>query len=222
MRPKIPTLTSPEDIIKLAKSQSKLYYIERITWFKTMEAFQRQRKAFGDAKIFINSVANYVLSDRDLQRFERKYKRDLHRIVIEIVENEQANEQIIKKKQEMAARWNGHLALDDFGSGYNCEIIFLALSPTFVKLDKNIIRGIHRDLNRQKLLKTLVPYVKDRQIKTIAEGVETKAEMDTLIEFGVDYLQGYYIGKPSLVPQKLSPKIASEICDIVCDRGRFY
>jgi diguanylate cyclase (GGDEF)-like protein len=213
MRPKIPTLTSPEDIIKLADSQTKLYDIERITWFKAMEAFQRQRKAFGDAKIFINSVANHVLSDRDLQRFEEKYKWDLHRIIIEIIENEQANEQIIKKKQEMAARWNSYLALDDFGSGYNSEIILLALSPAFVKLDMTIIRGIDRDLNRQKLLKTLVAYIKDRQIKTIAEGVETKAEMDTLIEFGVDYLQGYYIGKPNMIPQKISPKIVSEICE---------
>ena len=87
----------------------------------------------------------------------------------------------------------------------------MALSPTFVKLDMTIITGIEKDLNRQNLLKTLLPYVKDRQIKTIAEGVETKAEMDTLIEFGVDYLQGYYIGKPSMVPQKISPKIVSEI-----------
>jgi len=60
-------------------------------------------------------------------------------------------------------------------------------------------------------LETLISYSKDRNIKIIAEGIETKAEMDMLIEFGVDYLQGYYIGKSNLIPQKLSPKIVYEI-----------
>ncbi|HHY70758.1 MAG TPA: diguanylate cyclase [Thermoanaerobacterales bacterium] len=181
MRPKLATLTSPKDIIMLADSQSKLYDIERITFFKAMEAFQSQKEVFGNAKMFINSVANHVLTDSDLQLFESKYKLDLHRIVIEIMENEQTNEQIIKKKQEMAARWNSYLALDDFGSGYNTDITLLTLSPAFVKLDMAIIRGVDRDLNRQKLLKILLQYVKDRKIKIIAEGVETKAEMNTLI-----------------------------------------
>jgi len=211
MRPKVPTLTSPEDIIKLAAAQSKLYHIERITWFKAMEAFQRHRGAFGDARLFINSVANQVLTDKDLRRFEREYKRDLHRIVIEVTENEQANEETIRKKQSIAKRWNIHLALDDFGAGYNSEIILLALSPSFVKVEKTLIRGVDRDKNRQKLLETIISYSKDRKIKTIAEGIENKAEMDILIEFGVDYLQGYYIGKASHIPQKLSPQVAREI-----------
>jgi len=211
MRPKVPTLTSPENIIKLAGAQSKLYHIERITWFKAMEAFQRHREAFGDAKIFINSIANQVLSEKDLRLFEHKYARDLHRIVIEVTENEQANEDSIRKKQQIAERWKIHLALDDFGAGYNSEVILLALSPAFVKVEKTLIRGIDKDKNRQKLLETLISYSKDRNIKIIAEGIETKAEMDMLIEFGVDYLQGYYIGKSNLIPQKLSPKIVYEI-----------
>jgi len=147
----------------------------------------------------------------DLKRFERKFKRDLHRIVIEIIEKEQADEEIIKKKQQIAKRWNIHLALDDFGAGYNSEVILLALSPTFVKVDRTLIRGIDKDKNRQKLLENLISYAKHKKIKTIAEGIETKAEMETLIEFGVDYLQGYYIGKPSIKPRRLSPQIISEI-----------
>jgi len=44
MRPRISTFVSPEDILKLAGTQSKLYHIERITWFKAMEEFQRNKK----------------------------------------------------------------------------------------------------------------------------------------------------------------------------------
>ncbi|MDD3839430.1 MAG: EAL domain-containing protein, partial [Clostridia bacterium] len=207
MRPQIDTLKFPIDIIKLAHSQSKLYDIERIVWFKAMEAFEEQRKAFGDAKIFINSIPNYILSDEDLQLFENRYKSDLHRIVVEITENEQ----VTKKKQHNVVRWNSQLALDDFGSGYNSEIALLVFSPSFVKIDMTIIRDIDSDSNRQELFKNLLSYAKNRHIKTIAEGIETKAEMHTLIEFGVDYVQGFYLGKPSMIPQQISPKIAREI-----------
>lgn len=205
-------LTSPETIITLADSQAKLYDIERITWFKVMEAFQRYKEDFGDAKIFINSLASHILSDQDLQRFEDKYKSDLHRIVAEITESEQADEKIIRKKQRIAERWNSYIALDDFGSGYNLGVTFLTFCPDFVKLDMVITRGIDRDLNRQNFVKALLQYTRSRKVRIIAEGIETKAEMNTLIELGVDCLQGYYIGRPSHKPQSISPKVIREIC----------
>ena len=63
-----------------------------------METFQ-DTKRFGDAKIFINSLASHILSDRDLQRFEDKYKSDLHRVTIEITESEQTDEKIMRKNR---------------------------------------------------------------------------------------------------------------------------
>ena len=211
MRSKIETLKSPLDIIRLARSQSKLHAIEKLTFFKAMEAFKHHEEDFGNARIFINSIPNHILSKKDLQIFEEKYKADLNRLVIEIIESEQLDDKITRKKQDMITKWNSSIALDDFGSGYNSEIALLVLSPSFIKIDISIIRGIDRDRNRQKLLNNLLSYAKDRNIKVIAEGVETKKEMDTLIKFGVDYLQGYYIGRPNKIPQQISEKIVEEI-----------
>ncbi|NMA84847.1 MAG: EAL domain-containing protein, partial [Epulopiscium sp.] len=211
MRSKMETLKSPLDIIRLARSQSKLHAIEKLTFFKAMEGFKQHEKDFGHARIFINSIPNHILTQKDLQIFEEKYKADLNRLVIEIIESEQLDDKITKKKQDMVTKWNGSIALDDFGSGYNSEIALLVLSPSFIKIDISIIRGIDKDINRQKLLNNLLSYAKDRNIKVIAEGVETKKEMNTLIRFGVDYLQGYYIGRPNKIPQQISEKIVEEI-----------
>ena len=211
MRSKMETLKSPLDIIRLARSQSKLHAIEKLTLFKAMEGFKQHEKDFGHARIFINSIPNHILTQKDLQIFEEKYKADLNRLVIEIIESEQLDDKITKKKQDMVTKWNGSIALDDFGSGYNSEIALLVLSPSFIKIDISIIRGIDKDINRQKLLNNLLSYSKDRNIKVIAEGVETKKEMNTLIRFGVDYLQGYYIGRPNKIPQQISEKIVEEI-----------
>lgn len=211
MRPQTKKLKSPLDVIRLAKSQSKLYEIEKLTLFKAMEAFEKQKKHFGDAKIFINSIPNYVLSSKDLTIFEKRFHNYLNRIVVEITEYEQSHEQCTKIKQKTVARWGSHLALDDFGSGYNSEIALLILSPKFIKIDMSIVRGIDTDENRKKLLSNIMSYAQNRDIKIIAEGIENKAEMNTLIEFGVDYMQGYYLGRPQIIPQQLNPEIKRTI-----------
>lgn len=204
-------MKSPFDVIRLAQSQSKLYEIEKLTWFQAMSNFIEKKDYFGDAKIFINSIPNNVLSYEDLKLFEEKFTDYLDRIVVEVTENEQSDDECTRIKQEMVARWGSDLALDDFGSGYNSELSLLILSPKYVKIDMNIVRGIDIDINRQKLLENMLSYAKNRDIKIIAEGIETRDEMDKLIEFGVDYMQGYYLGKPNLIPQSLSSKIKEKI-----------
>lgn len=214
MRPEIESLSSPMAVLKLAHSQSRLNEIERLTWFKVMETFSRHIKEFGDTKIFINSIPNHVLSYKDRYRLEKLYGEYLHRVVVEITESEQSDEDITRRKMDMINRWNSQLALDDFGSGYNSEIALLALSPAFIKIDMSIIRGIDKDMNRQKMLLNLLSYAKERHIKVIAEGVETEEEMKTLIKFGIDYMQGHYIGMPEKRPKRISEELIETIKEI--------
>lgn len=211
MRPQTKRLQSPYDVVRLAQSQSKLHEIEKLTFFKAMETYVALKSHFKDKKIFINSIPNHALSKEDIEKFESQFARHLHKIVIEITENEQSNEESTQFKQLKADQWGSYLALDDFGSGYNSELSLLILSPKYVKVDMNIIRGVDQDINRKKLLTNIVSYCKNRDIKVIAEGIETKEEMDTVINFGVDYMQGYYLGKPDLVPQDISLQVKREI-----------
>ncbi len=213
MRPQTKNLVSPYDVIRLAQSQSKLYEIERLTLFEVMKAYEKLRDNFKDAKLFINSIPNYSLSDEDLLIFEERFAQSLANIVIEITENEQSNNHSTESKQKKVKKWGSNLALDDFGSGYNGELSLLILSPKYVKIDMNIIRGIDKDINRQKLLKNILSYSKNRNIKIIAEGVETRSEMNKLIEFGVDYMQGYYLARPKMVPEELDSQVKSEIVE---------
>lgn len=90
--------------------------------------------------------------------------------------------------------------------------------PDYVKIDMSIVRGIDKDENRQKILKNLISYSNERNIKVIAEGVEMKGEMETLINLGVDYMQGYYISKPSFIPEDISDKIKKELK--ICHENR--
>ena len=211
MRPQTKKMQSPYDVIRLAQSQSKLYEIEKLTFFEAMKTYERSIEQFKGAKIFINSLANTRLSEEDLAQFEQQFAGHLDQLVIEITENEQAKEKCTKLKQYKVDEWGTHLALDDFGSGYNSELSLLVLSPKYVKVDMNIVRDIDKDSNRQKLLENILSYCKNRGIKIIAEGVETKEEMISLMEFSIDYMQGYYLGKPNLDPQATNKKAKEEI-----------
>ncbi len=213
MRSKIDTLSTPLEILTLAKSQSKLYQIEQLTWFKALESFARLKVEEHGAKIFINSIPNQVLSERDMKLFETMYAPSLGRIVVELTEEEKLDEQSMVLKQHYCKQWGSQLAIDDFGTGYNGDGILLSLTPDYVKIDMSIVRNIDKDENRQRLLKNLVSYLKPQKIRTIAEGVETKEEMDMVISLGADYLQGYYLGWPEAEPANLSESLKKEIME---------
>lgn len=211
MRSKVDAFKSPLEILTLARSQSKLYEIERLTWFCSMEAFVAQKQILPDVRIFINSIANQNLSRQDFAEFEQLYRPHLNRIVVELTEEEKPNSAFSSQKQECIRLWQASLALDDFGTGYNGEAMLLCLTPQFVKIDMSIVRNVDTDRNRQKILQNLLSYTKERRIKVIAEGVENRGEMETLIHTGVDYLQGYYVGMPQKTASLVNPEVVAQI-----------
>lgn len=211
MRSQLDTLRSPMEILNLARSQSKMYQIERLTWFQSLHSFSRFIHVPKECKLFINSIANQRLSQQDERELERQYGDLLQRVVMELTENEHSGEDSLQQKQECVLRWNASLALDDFGSGYNSETMLLKLRPQYIKIDISIVHNVDRDENRLKLLQNLVSYSKERNILVIAEGVERSGEMEVLIQNGVDYMQGYYLGMPDRVPQEPSVEIQQQI-----------
>ena len=210
MRSQVEALRSPVDVLRIARAQSKLYQIERLTWFEAMASFTQQVKAgrVGPGeRAFINSIASQSLTGSDITALEDLYGPYLARVVLEITEQEPWDNERTRFKIRTAKRWGGQLAIDDFGSGYNSESLLIFLSPDIVKVDITIVHDIDRDGDRLSLLENLLSYAHSRGIKVLAEGVETRAEMETLVSHGVDYLQGYYIARPQLEVAPVEPDI---------------
>jgi len=208
MRSQLETLKNPLDIIRLARSQSKLYQIEKLTFFQGMETFKKlveEGKIPFGTKVFINSIGSQILTDSDLEEFREKYADYLKFLVIELTETDPLDSQHTKTKIEIARSNNSMIAIDDFGSGYNCESSLIFFSPDFIKVDMAIVKNIDKDANCRNILENIIQYAKKRNIKVLAEGVETKEEMETLVQCGVDYLQGYYFGRPSYEIQPIDP-----------------
>ena len=214
MRPLIEPLANLETLFRLAKSQSKLYQMEQLTWFEALEAFTHQIRIGNigsEEHIFIKSIGNQILTQTDLEYLTAQYKNLLPRIIMELTESEEFGSEIIHAKQKIVSQWGAQIAIDDFGTGFNSETVLIHVNPDLVKVDISIIHDIDHDDDRHALLTNLISYAKDRNIKVLAEGVETKAELLTLIECGVDYLQGFYIAKADFDIPRIPGQVIREI-----------
>lgn len=211
MRPESDVLGSPLKLLQIATAQSKLWHIEKITFFKTLSTYQKYHELFNNCKIFINSIPNQLLKAEEYEELKHLYDPILPNMIVELIESERLDEKGVQRKFDFIQSCKATIALDDYGSGYNSEISLLSLSPQIVKVDSVITGGIETDTNRQAIVKKLINYASERETKVLAEGIETQSQMEFLIEMGVDFLQGYYIARPAFVPAKVEPLVLEQI-----------
>lgn len=213
MRPSIDELKSPADVIRLARNQSRLADIETMTFELILEYCEKHKEALDNKKIFINSIPDQPLAQRIVDKIDKIYGDEWAHLVVEILESEQADVQMVEYKKSVLEARGAKIALDDFGVGYSSEATLLFMKPHYVKIDIAFCRGISDDKNRRTLVGNLIRYAKPRGVFTIAEGIENREDMVTLIKLGVDFLQGYYLGYPDKEIKDISPKIRREILD---------
>jgi EAL domain-containing protein (putative c-di-GMP-specific phosphodiesterase class I) len=91
-------------------------------------------------------------------------------------------------------------ALDDFGAGYTAFRYLREFYFDIVKIDGQFVRNVHQDPNNQVLMEALISIASHFDMFTVAETVENGAEAAWLAQAGIDCLQGYFFGAPSLTP----------------------
>jgi diguanylate cyclase (GGDEF)-like protein len=87
-------------------------------------------------------------------------------------------------------------AVDDMGAGYSGLRQITTVRPTYLKLDRSLISGIDTDPDRGALVSAMLGYARQTGGQLVAEGVETEAELETLIQLGVELVQGFYLARP--------------------------
>ena len=211
MRPQGSILTSPQDVLRLARAQAQLYKVEFMTWTMSIQQFTAMNDAFPDCKLFINSIPSIPLLDDLISKLEKEYAQQLSNIVVELLETDEIEKKYLQIKQEFMAKWHGRFAIDDFGSGYNSDTTLLKLDADYIKIDIELIRNIDQDLDRKTMVKNIIEIAHQKKIEVIAEGVERKEEMELLIQMNVDYLQGYYLAKPAFELKDIPEHLKEEI-----------
>lgn len=128
----------------------------------------------------------------------REVGADFSRLVFEVTEGEQYPDlPLLRSILERYRREGAWVALDDLGSGHSSLAYLEELRPDLVKLDRSLIKGLHKSPTALRLVTALTRYAHDLDIRVVAEGIEQREELEALKETGVDFVQGYFLGRPS-------------------------
>ncbi|MFW6303453.1 MAG: GGDEF domain-containing protein, partial [Candidatus Sumerlaeota bacterium] len=152
-----------------------------------------------------------------------EYGIDQQRIVLEITEISQVTDYEFFQAMVKHYRDEGfRIALDDFGAGHSSLITLVASAPNFIKLDRALVSQIEQYSYKQHLVKSVLSFAANVESDVIAEGVETIAELKTLIRLGIRYAQGFLLSRPSPAPAVLSDEIRNRVRELSKNNNNLF
>ncbi len=139
----------------------------------------------------------------------REVGADFSRLLFEVTESEAFPDlRLLGSILDRYRAEGAQVALDDLGAGHTSLTFLGTLRPDIVKLDRNLVRGLHADDPRLPLVAALIRYAHALDVRVVAEGIETAEELRLVAELGSDYAQGYFLGRPAERPSGLSSQAA--------------
>ncbi len=145
----------------------------------------------------VNASPAVVLAGEPLRSLVAGYPGHL---VLEVTEHAVINDYTAFRVAVSALGSDVQIAIDDAGAGFASLRHIIELRPHIVKIDRSLVAGIDADPARQALLAGLCHFADSQGCSLIAEGVETDAELATLVALDVRSGQGYLLGRPAPVP----------------------
>lgn len=187
----------PKDFIPVAEAMGLIHQID--LWVVN-HAFELLRTVPEDTALAVNLSGNIFLDQNLFSLVERKLLEtgvNPSRLVFEITEtsaisNFEQTKHMVNRLRQLGCRF----ALDDFGAGFNSYSYLKHFPVDILKIDGGFITNLHNDPVDQLLVKSMIDISHSLGKKTVAEFVENKETLKMLQGFGVDFVQGYLIGKP--------------------------
>nr|WP_231134515.1 EAL domain-containing protein [Motilibacter deserti] len=160
----------------------------------------------------VNVSPSTAASGRLARELRRAGPETLRRVVLELTEHCAVAEydQLVDALAPLRAA-GVRVAVDDAGAGFASFRHVVRLRPDIVKLDMSLIAGIDADPVRRSLVSSLLVFSADIGATVVAEGIETRQELDTLLELGVSWGQGYLLGRPVAAPAALEALLAERV-----------
>jgi diguanylate cyclase (GGDEF)-like protein len=174
--------------------------IERV--FENYKLFENKFPLF----IFINMLPDNLTEDfaEKVRALADKYSVPTNNVVFEITERKAIEDimQVVSFVRKLKSE-GFRFAIDDFGSGYSSFYYLKYLPVDFLKIEGEFIKTLPNSPTDRVFIEGIVSVAKKMGIKTIAEYVENEKVLKVVKDLGIDYAQGYYLGKPEPLEEKL-------------------
>lgn len=196
---------SPGEFIKIAEETGLIGEITKWVIKNVIDQKEKWKQAGLEVKVALNispkdlnngSVINYLI-----EMIEKK-GLDLSLLELELTERDilENIEMVIPLFNDFRKR-GIKIALDDYGTGYTSLVNLFRLPMDYIKVDKSFIDRI-TDPSYRLAVEQIIEIAHKMKKEVIAEGVESKEQVNILRDLGCDYIQGYYLSKP-LSPDEL-------------------
>ena len=198
------SLVAPQPILALAREAGLLGEVDSAACRSAIRAAARHGR---DLCVFINFAPSAVQDpqaslDSTLEAIdEAGLPHD--RVVFEVVEADRFADTPLLERVLQAYRGAGfRVALDDLGAGWSTLNLVHRLRPDFIKLDRDLIRGVHTDPVKALIAAKLLEIGRGMGIGTIVEGIEEEEELRWVRAHDADFVQGFLVARPSQPPAR--------------------
>jgi diguanylate cyclase (GGDEF)-like protein/PAS domain S-box-containing protein len=195
------SLIYPGNFIPEAEQTGIILNIDRMVLRKAIMELEKL-KSSGHTPVFAINLSGGVIDDPELPAVLKDLLEisgiDSEQLIFEVTETTAVSDissaqKLMKEIRKLGCKF----ALDDFGSGFSSFYYLKQLPVDFVKIDGSFIRQLSGNPDDQLFVNALAQVARGLGKLTIAEFVGDERTLQMLREYGVDYAQGYYIGKPA-------------------------
>jgi diguanylate cyclase (GGDEF)-like protein len=185
---------SPIHFLPIAKKNKLYHQLTRIVIEKALKDFANKKASISINLSIIDildpKIVSFILDKID--SFDNPSRLSFEILESEGIENYQEVFDFIKKLKKRGCK----IAIDDFGSGYSSFEHMLNLQVDLLKIDASLVKNIDTNKNARITTHAIVTFAKTIGVKTCAEYVHSETILALLKGMGVDYAQGYHLGKP--------------------------
>lgn len=194
-------MLSPAVFIPLAEKNGSIVSIGNWVIDESLRCFAKWKAKYNYPLIIsINiSAIQYKRSDfvRNLTEVIKKYHIKPEEVELEITESVLIEDfEEVKEKLHILREYGVRISLDDFGTGFSSLSYLKGLPIDTLKIDKSFVDTIEGDASSRIITESIVGMVNKLGFESVAEGVETNAQLKYLKNIGCDMIQGYLMDEP--------------------------
>jgi EAL domain-containing protein (putative c-di-GMP-specific phosphodiesterase class I) len=189
-------------VLEAAELLGSLDELGRVIRERAVEAFEQLPS---EGLMFVN-LHPKDLADPALFLASEPLSRIAQRVVLEITERSSLDKlDNVGERVAKLRRMGFRIAVDDLGAGYAGLTTFAQLEPEIVKLDMSLVRDVNTNPTKRKVVRSMTQLAREIGALVVAEGVESEEELDTVVNLGCDFVQGFYFARPERVSPSSRP-----------------
>jgi EAL domain-containing protein (putative c-di-GMP-specific phosphodiesterase class I) len=199
------TLIPPDILFSMPNSNSELLALDCLCREKSLESFLPLHRKNGSLLVSLNLDAAIIdhaaIASSHLLDTSRKMRISPNNIIIEIIESRAADKNDLKEFVAQNKKEGFLIALDDVGVGHSNLDRIRLLKPDIIKIDRSLIEGINSYFYKREIVKCLQQMASKVGTMVLAEGIENEQEAIICMEMGIDFFQGFFFARPTVIEE---------------------